>query len=145
MPKQSEDEQVRGGTLSRDIYDESLRPTEIHSELDAASIQLQSQGVCWLFGGGGHEQAIRPLRHEAQWHVLGLRVHGDRHDDLKVHAAVITQHRCLCKRVKERTGETEWLTHWMKEDACRGKNSDKPRLYAWRHLKLFPEVIIYIF
>lgn len=46
MPKQSEDEQVRGGKLSRDIYDESLRPTEIHSELDAASVQLQSQGVC---------------------------------------------------------------------------------------------------
>lgn len=90
--------------VSRDIYDGSRGPTEIHGELDSASIQLQAQGVRRLLGGGGHEQAVRTLGHEAQCHVLSLCVHGDRHDDLQVHAAVITQHRRLWMGVKERTG-----------------------------------------
>lgn len=68
------------------------QPTEVYSHLDATSIQLQSQGVRRLLGGGGHQQAIRPLGHEAERHVLGLCVHGDRHDDLEVHAAIVTQH-----------------------------------------------------
>lgn len=77
------------------IHYESRWPTEVHGEFDAASVQLQSQGVRRLLGGGGHEQAVSPLRHETQRHVLRLRVHGDRHDDFQVHAAVVTQHRRL--------------------------------------------------
>lgn len=94
---QSRDEETRDGKgkVRRDIHHESQWFTKVHGELDAASVQLQSQGVRGLLGGGGHEQAICPLRHEAQRHVLGLRVHSDRHDDLQVHAAVITQHRRL--------------------------------------------------
>lgn len=44
---QSGDEETRDGRtkVSRDIHDESQRLTEVHGELDAASVQLQSQGV----------------------------------------------------------------------------------------------------
>lgn len=112
---QSEDRETGDGKgkVSRDIHNESQRVTKVHGELDAASVQLQSQGVRWLFGGGGHEQAIRPLWHEAQRNVLGLRVHGDRHDDLQVHAAVITQHRGLWTRVRERTDVGDTLQERM--------------------------------
>lgn len=33
------------GEVSRDIHDESRWPTKVHGELNAASVQLQSQGV----------------------------------------------------------------------------------------------------
>lgn len=101
---EDEDRRYGGRKVGRDINNESQRLTEIHGELYAASVQLQSQGVRWLFGGGGHEEAVRPLRHETQRHVLGLRVHGDWHDDFKVHAAVITQHCRLWIGLRERTG-----------------------------------------
>lgn len=81
----------RGGKSNQN----ELQPTEVYGQLDAASVQLQSQGVRRLLGSGGHQQAVRPLGHKAQRHILGLRVHGDRHDDLEVHAAIITQHCCL--------------------------------------------------
>lgn len=81
--------------------------TEVDSEFDPASVQLQAQGVRRLFGGGGHEQAVRPLRHEAQRHVLGLRVHGDGHDDFQVHAAIVTQNGCLCTGGRDRVEEDE--------------------------------------
>lgn len=93
-------------TVSRRSFCNDLfYPTEIHGELHTASVQLQAQGVGWLFGGGGHEQTVRPLRHETQRQVLGLCVHGDGHDDLQVHAAIITQHRCLWTGVMERREE----------------------------------------
>ena len=97
----------RDGKGKVSIHCESRWPTEVHGEFDAASVQLQSQGVCRLLGGGGHEQAVSSLRHETQGHVLRLRVHGDRHDDFQVHAAVITQHRCLWIGVKDRTQVTK--------------------------------------
>lgn len=107
--------------LAGDMYDESRWPTEVHGELDSASVQLQSQGVRWLLGGGGHEQAVRPLRHEAQRQVLGLCVHGDRHDDLQVHAAVITQHsRLWIGGEGEDRSVTKWVTHNTGENAYRG-------------------------
>lgn len=70
--------------------------TEVDGEFDPSSVQLQPQRVGRLFGGGGHEQPVRPLGHEAQRHVLRLRVHGAGHDDLQIHAAVVAQHRRLC-------------------------------------------------
>lgn len=93
-PRRQEDEETeaQGRGVSRDVHHEYWWLTKVHRQLDAASVQLQSQGVRWLLGGGGHEQAVRPLGHEAQRQVLGLCVHGDRHDDFQVHAAVVAQH-----------------------------------------------------
>lgn len=44
---QSEDEETRDGKgkVSRDIHNESRWPTKVHGELDAPSVQFQSQGV----------------------------------------------------------------------------------------------------
>lgn len=77
--------------VDKDAGDESKWPTKVDSELDTASVQFQSQGVRWLLGGGGHKKAVRPLWHEAKRHILRLCVQGHGHDDLQVHAAVITQ------------------------------------------------------
>ena len=116
------------GKVSRDMCHESQWPTEVHGELDSASVQLQAQGVCRLLGGGGHKKTVGPLGHEAQHHVLSLRVHGDRHDDLQVHAAIVTQHRRLWAGVKERTeqwgrgcnsGQRRECSQWRESDGIR--------------------------
>lgn len=70
--------------------------TQVDGQLDPATVQLQPQGVGGLFGGGGHEEAVGPLGHEPQCHVLCLGVHGAWDEDLQVHAAVVAQHRGLC-------------------------------------------------
>lgn len=84
----------------------TARPTEVDGELDAAAVQLQAQRVGRLLGGAGHKQAVSALGHETQHHVLGLRMHGDRHDDFQVHAAVVAQHRRLCVG-RERPNESK--------------------------------------
>lgn len=62
--------------------------TQVDGELDPASVQLQAQRVGRLLRGGGHQQPEGPLRHEAQGHVLRLRVQRPGKNHLQVHAAV---------------------------------------------------------
>lgn len=70
--------------------------TQVDSELDSASVQLQTQRVRRLLRGGGHQQPEGPLGHEAEGHVLGLRVHRPGQDHLQVHAAVVAHHGGVC-------------------------------------------------
>lgn len=74
----------------------TVKFTQIDRKLDPSAVQLQTERVCRLFGGGGHQEAVGSLGHEAQGQVLSLGVHGARHDDLQIHAAVIAQHCGLC-------------------------------------------------
>lgn len=75
----------------------AVKVTQIDSELDPSTIQLQTERICRFFGGGGHQEAVGSLGHEAQGQVLSLGVHGARHDDLQIHAAIIAQHCGLCR------------------------------------------------
>lgn len=75
----------------------AVKFTQIDGQFDPSAIQLQTERIGRLFGGGGHEEAIGSLGHKAQGQILCLRVHGARHDDLQIHAAVIAQHCGLCK------------------------------------------------
>lgn len=71
--------------------------TQVDGEFHPPTVQLQAERVCRLFGSGGHQEAVGPLGHEAQGQVLCLGVHGARHDDLQIHAAVVAQHCGLCR------------------------------------------------
>lgn len=71
--------------------------TQVDCELDSAPVQLQTQRVSRLLRGGGNQQAEGPLGHEAEGHVLGLRVHRPWKDHLQVHAAVVAHHGRVCR------------------------------------------------
>lgn len=75
----------------------AVKVTQIDGELHPSAVQLQAERICRLFGGGGHQEAVGSLGHEAQGQVFCLGVHGARHDDLQIHAAVIAQHCGLWK------------------------------------------------
>lgn len=77
--------------------------TQVDCELDSPPVQLQAQRVGRLLRGGGHQQPEGPLGHEAEGHVLGLRVHRPGQDHLQVHAAVVAHHSGVCtERERER-------------------------------------------
>lgn len=95
----------RGGNDEDMIVIMAIKVTQIDGELDPSTVQLQSECICRLFGGGGHKEAVSSLGHEAQGQVLCLGMHGARHDDLQIHAAVIAQHCSLCSGGKRKRGE----------------------------------------
>lgn len=83
--------------------------TQVHSEFHSAPVQLQAKGVGRLLRGGGHQQPKGPLGHEAQGHILGLRVQRPWQLHLEIHAAVVAHHRRLCGISGTRRLIRQWI------------------------------------
>ena len=106
--------------------------TQVHSEFDSASVQLQTHGVRWLLRRGGHQQPIGPLGHEAQGHVLGLRVQRPWQHHLQIHAAVIAHRGGFCRFQKTRGISRQWTP----EGITTANENHKVAFMVWNLISL---------